>query len=62
MSEPYGRIVVLHVVLIAGGALMMALQLPSLAALLLVAFKLAYDLRLLKREQTAARRPRAAGA
>jgi hypothetical protein len=54
MSEPYGRIVVLHVVLLAGGFLMAALGLPSLAALLLVAFKLAYDLRLLRRRQAAA--------
>lgn len=62
MSEPYGRIVVLHVVLIAGGALMMALRLPSLAALLLVAFKLIYDLRLLQREQTASPPPHAPAA
>jgi hypothetical protein len=62
MSEPYGRIVVLHVVLIAGGALMLALRLPSLAALLLVAFKLVYDLRLLQREQTAAPTPHAPAA
>ena len=53
MSEPYGRIVVLHVVLLAGGFLMAALQLPSLAALLLVAIKLVYDLRLLRRRQAA---------
>jgi hypothetical protein len=54
MSEPYGRIVVLHVVLLAGGFLMAALQLPSLAAMLLVVFKLVYDLRLLRRRQAAA--------
>ena len=53
MSEPYGRIVVLHLVLLAGGFLMAALQLPSLAALLLVVFKLVYDLRLLRRRQAA---------
>jgi hypothetical protein len=45
MNSPYGRIVVLHLVLIGGGMLMMLLGLPSVAALLLVAFKLAYDLR-----------------
>jgi hypothetical protein len=55
MAEPYGRIVVLHLVLIAGGFLMVALQLPSLAALLLVAFKLVYDLRLLRRSRAPAR-------
>ena len=53
MSEPYGRIVVLHVVLLAGGFLMAALRLPSLAALLLVAFKLVHDLRLLRRQAAA---------
>ena len=51
MSDPYGRIVVLHLVLLAGGFLMAALQLPSLAALLLVVFKLVHDLRLLRRRQ-----------
>jgi len=49
MSEPYGRLMVLHVILIAGGFFVTALQLPSLAALLLVAFKLVYDLRVLSR-------------
>jgi len=51
MTEPYGRIVVLHLVLLAGGFLMTMLQLPSLAALLLVAFKLVYDLRALRRRE-----------
>ncbi len=49
MFEPYGRIIVLHLVLIGGGFLMQLLQAPALAALLLVAFKLAYDLTLLGR-------------
>lgn len=62
MAEPYGRIVVLHLVLIAGGFLMAALQLPSLAALLLVAFKLVYDLRLLRRRQAAVSAEQIAGA
>jgi len=61
MSSPYGRIVVLHVVLIAGGFLMQALQLPSLAALLLVAFKLVYDLRAQRRDETLALARRAVG-
>lgn len=60
MTEPYGRIVVLHLVLIGGGFLMVALQLPSLAALLLVAFKLAYDLARLRRGATTSAQ-RAAG-
>jgi hypothetical protein len=53
-KEPYGRVVVLHAVLIGGGILLQALQLPALAALLLVAFKLVYDLRLLRRQAPAA--------
>jgi len=59
MTEPYGRIVVLHLVLIGGGFLMVALQLPSLAALLLVAFKLAYDLGRLRRGGTTSAQPAA---
>ncbi len=54
MFEPYGRIVVLHLVLIGGGALMQFLQAPAAAALLLVAFKLAYDLRLLAAKSSSA--------
>jgi hypothetical protein len=61
MSEPYGRIVILHVVLIAGGFLLAALRLPSLAALLLVAFKLGYDLLMLRRGKAAPRPLAAAG-
>ena len=48
MHDPYGRLMVLHVTLIAGGFAMTALHLPDAAALLLVAFKLAYDLRRLR--------------
>ena len=54
MSSPYGRIVVLHVVLIGGGFLVQALRLPALAALLLVAFKLVYDLRAQRRDEARA--------
>jgi Family of unknown function (DUF6498) len=50
MGAPYGRIMVLHVTLIAGGFLVMSLHAPVLGALLLVALKLAYDLMTLKRE------------
>lgn len=49
MIAPYGRIVVLHVTLIVGGALVAALQLPSAAALLLVALKLGFDVMRLSR-------------
>jgi len=50
MGAPYGRIVVLHITLIAGGFLVMSLHAPVLGALLLVTLKLAYDLISLKRE------------
>lgn len=49
MSAPYGRIVVLHVTLIASGFLVMALKAPVAGALLLVGLKLAYDLFALRR-------------
>jgi len=57
MREPYGRIVVLHLVLLLGGFVMQALQLPTVAALMLVAFKLVHDVRLWRRAgaQAAAR-------
>jgi hypothetical protein len=61
MSEPYGRIVVLHLVLIGGGFLLQALKLPAAVGLLLVAFKLVYDLRLARRALRAeAGRPQSA--
>lgn len=53
MAEPYGRIVVLHVVLLGGGFLLQLLHAPALAALLLVALKLAYDVRRLRRQAAA---------
>ncbi len=50
MGAPYGRIVVLHITLIAGGFVVMSLHAPVLGALLLIALKLAYDLITLARE------------
>ncbi len=44
MSAPYGRIVVLHITLIAGGFLIMSVHEPVLGVLLLLGLKLAYDL------------------
>jgi hypothetical protein len=52
MGAPYGRIVVLHVTLIASGFLVQALQWPVAGALLLVGLKLAYDLVTLRRDRT----------
>ncbi len=45
MGQPYGRILVLHVAIIGGGFLMVALHSPVLGLLLLVALKTAFDLR-----------------
>ena len=51
MGAPYGRIVILHVTLIASGFLVQALQAPVAGALLLVGLKLAYDLVTLGRDR-----------
>jgi hypothetical protein len=65
MGAPYGRIVILHVTLIASGFLVQALKAPVAGALLLIGLKLAYDLVTLGRERTKAgeapARERAAG-
>lgn len=45
MARPYGRIVVLHIALLVGGFLMMALRSPVAGLLLLVVLKIAFDLR-----------------
>jgi hypothetical protein len=44
MGAPYGRIMVLHVSLIAGAFLLQAFRSPVAGVLLLIALKLAYDL------------------
>jgi hypothetical protein len=49
MGAPYGRIMVLHVSLIAGAFLLQAFKSPVAGVLLLVALKLAYDLMALGR-------------
>jgi hypothetical protein len=51
MGAPYGRIMILHVTLIASGFLVQALKTPVAGALLLVGLKLAYDLVTLGRGQ-----------
>ncbi len=45
MQQPYGRIVMLHLAILGGGFLVMALHSPLLGLLLLVALKIAFDLR-----------------
>ncbi len=45
MAQPYGRIVVLHLAILGGGFLLLALRSPALGLLLLVVLKTALDLR-----------------
>jgi hypothetical protein len=45
MAQPYGRIVVMHIAILGGGFLMMALHSPVWGLLLLVALKTTLDLR-----------------
>lgn len=45
MKQPYSRVVVLHVVIIASGFLVMALGLPAIGLVLLVALKIGVDLK-----------------
>jgi hypothetical protein len=45
MQQPYGRVVVLHLTILGGGFLMAALRSPVVGLLLLVALKIALDLR-----------------
>lgn len=61
MSAPYGRIVILHVTLLASGFLVQALKAPLAGALLLVGLKLAYDMVMLGREHRRAGQPPARG-
>jgi hypothetical protein len=44
MFAPYGRIVVLHLAILGGGFLLVLVGLPRLTVLLLVAFKIVYEL------------------
>lgn len=45
MSQPYARIIVLHLAVLGGGFLMMTLRSPTAGLLLLVALKIVFDLR-----------------
>lgn len=45
MTEPYRRIIVMHVTIIVGGILAMALKTPLPALILLIALKIGVDLR-----------------
>ncbi|MGI9258603.1 MAG: DUF6498-containing protein, partial [Gammaproteobacteria bacterium] len=44
MSRPYGRVVILHIVILVGGGISMALGEPAFALVLLVVLKIAVDL------------------
>lgn len=50
MQQPYSRVVVLHLTILLGGFLVMALKLPMVGALLLVVLKIGVDLRAHLRE------------
>jgi hypothetical protein len=45
MQQPYGRVIVLHVMLLCGGFLVMAFQSPMIGLLLLIVLKIGLDLR-----------------
>ena len=57
MSRPYGRVMILHVVILVGGFLVMALGSPTLPLALLVVLKTALDLRGHVREHAALAQP-----
>jgi hypothetical protein len=50
MAQPYRRVVVLHLTILFGGFLVMALELPAIAVALLVVLKIGVDLRAHLRE------------
>ena len=52
MQQPYGRIVVLHLTILGGGFLMMALHSPAVGLLLLIVLKTGLDLRGHLKERT----------
>jgi hypothetical protein len=60
MQRPYGRVVVLHLTLIAGGFFVMALGAPLLALALMVALKIGVDVAAHLRSHAAARGARPA--
>ena len=53
MQQPYSRVIVLHITILAGGALVTILQAPIVGLLLLVALKTGLDLRSHLREHRA---------
>ena len=59
MARPYARVMILHVVILVGGFLVMALGSPMLPLALLVVLKTALDLRGHLREHAALARPAA---
>jgi hypothetical protein len=57
MQQPYSRVIVLHITILAGGVLVTILQAPIVGLLLLVALKIGLDLRSHLREHKADIRP-----
>lgn len=60
MGQPYARVVVLHITIIFGGFLMMALGSPRAGLVLLVVLKVVMDVRAHERERAVAAKPRSA--
>lgn len=56
MARPYSRIVLLHLTILAGGALVQALETPLIGLILLIALKIAMDLHAHIRSHTSEQR------
>jgi uncharacterized membrane protein len=52
MMQPYGRVMVMHFVILGGGFLVMALHSPVPALVVLVLLKIAVDVRAHRAERT----------
>ena len=59
MSEPYSRIIFMHLVLIFGGGLAMVLGEPTIVLLIVIAIKIVVDIRSHRKQRESAQRPRA---
>jgi hypothetical protein len=57
MFQPYGRVIILHLTILLGGAVAMALRSPVWALVLMIALKVAVDLRAHLKEREKLGRP-----
>jgi len=58
MVQPYGRIVVLHIAILAGGWFVMTIGAPIAGLILLIALKIGFDIRAHRREHARLATPR----